>query len=307
MPTSVSFEFRPLPTRHDREQVRPRLTTWWVSNLFTAVCALLFATGCTKETQKSAAAAKEHVLELAKAAREDVRQIRTGLPQGATQLESILPAPDKGEVDAPTAREALEKTRNKVQDLRVAKSTFFALVSPAGLVIRNDQPQDRMVGKDLLGSFPGLRSALTGGYVEARGAMPEAAEVRGRPDAQWVAAAPVGRPTARVLYVTGWSWSGYAYRLENAVRSMVRGATTDVQKVPLLYAYVVVGPDVYGAPVSPDVNAKAIREQSLLGKLHGVEPLSVELDITGRGFGLGAVLVPELGSDVAIVVLRSET
>ena len=138
--------------------------------------------------------------------------------------------------------------------------------------------------------------------------MPEAAEVRGKPDAQWVAAAPVGSPPAvRALYVTGWSWSGYAYRLENALRSMVRGTSTDTQKVPLLYAYVVVGPDVYGAPISPDVNAKAIREQSLLGKLHGAEPMSVELEITERGFGLGAVLVPELGSDVAIVVLRSET
>ncbi len=28
----------------------------------------------------------------------------------------------------PSAREALEKARDKVQDLRVAKSTFFALV-----------------------------------------------------------------------------------------------------------------------------------------------------------------------------------
>jgi hypothetical protein len=306
MPVSVSFEFRCAPGFRDREQVRIRLTTWCAHLVLLALVAL--ASGCTKETQKSAALAKEHVLGLAQAAREDVRQIRTGLPEGAAQLMTILPAPDKGELDAPTAREALEKARNKVQDLRVAKSTFFALVSPAGIVIRNDQPQDRMVGKDLFSSFPALRTALTAGYVEARGSMPEAAEVRGRPDAQWVAAAPVGAPpSARALYVTGWSWSGYAYRLENAVRSSVRGASTDVQKVPLLYAYVVVGPDVYGAPISPDVNAKAIREQSLLGKLHGAEPISVELEITGRGFGLGAMRVPELGSDVAIVVLRSET
>ena len=303
MPTTVSFEFRARRGFHDWEQVRARLTTWWARFAFVAI-----VTGCTAPTKKSAALAKEHVVELAKAAREDVRQIRTGLPEGAAQLVAILPPADKGDIDAPTAREALEKARNKVQDLRVAKSTFFALVSPKGVVIRNDQPQDRMVGKDLLASFPGLRSALSGGYVEARGSMPEAAEVRGRPDSQWVAAVPVGSGASlRALYTTGWSWSGYAYRLENAVRSSVRGATTDAQKVPLLYAYVVVGSEVYGAPISPDVNAKAIREQSLLGKLHGVEPLSVELEITGRGFGLAAVLVPELGSEVAVVVLRSET
>jgi len=306
MPLSVSLEFRARSTFDDRAHEHTRLTTWWV-----VLCALLAGAtngGCTAETKKSAALAKEHVLELAKAAREDVRQIRTGLPEGAAQLGAILPTADKGELDAATAREALEKARNKVQDLRLAKSTFFALVAPSGIVIRNDQPQDRMVGKDLLASFPALRPALSSGYVEARGSMPEAAEVRGKPDAQWVAAVPVGSaPSLRALYATGWSWTAYAYRLENAVRSSVRGATAEAQKVPLLYAYVVVGSDVYGAPISPDVNAKAIREQALLGKLHGTEPASAELEITGRGFGLAAVLVPELGSDVGIVVLRSET
>jgi len=267
---------------------------------------VLVGAGCTPETKKSAAAAKGHVLELAKAASEDVRQVRTGLPQGAAELVAILPPAEKGDIDAPTAREALEKARNKVQDLRVAKSTFFALVAPNGSVIRNDQPQDRMVGKDLLASFPALRPALTGGYVEGRGSMLEAAEVRGKPDAQWVAAAPVGSP-ARALYVTGWSWSGYAYRLENAVRSSVRGVASEVQKVPLLYAFVLVGADVYGAPISPEVNAKAIMEQKLPEKLKGAEPVTVELEITGRGFGLSAVRVPELGNDVAIAVLRSET
>jgi hypothetical protein len=278
------------------------LTTSW----FVLVVIVLVGAGCTPDTKKSAAAAKGHVLELAKAAAEDVRQVRTGLPQGAAELVAILPPADKGDIDAPTAREALEKARSKVQDLRVAKSTFFALVAPNGTVIRNDQPQDRMAGKDLLASFPALRQALTGGYVEGRGSMPEAAEVRGKPDAQWVAAAPVGNP-ARALYATGWSWTGYAYRLENAVRSSVRGAASEVQKVPLLYAFVLVGSDVYGAPISPEVNAKAVQEQKLPGKLHGAEPVTVELEITGRGFGLAAVLVPELGSDVAIVVLRSET
>jgi hypothetical protein len=303
MPHSVSFEFRARRRFYDWEQVRALLTTWCAGLALVAI-----VTGCTAPTKKSAALAREHVLELAKAAREDVRQVRTGLPEGAAQLVGLLPPAEKGDIDAPTAREALAKARNKVQDLRVAKSTFFALVAPNGVVIRNDQPQDRMVGKDLLASFPGLRSALSGGYVEGRGSMPEAAEVRGRPDAQWVAAVPVGSgPALRALYATGWSWSAYAYRLENALRSSVRSATAEAQKVPLLYAYVEVGSDVYGAPISPEVNGKAIREQALLGKLHGADPLSVELEITGRGFGLAAVLVPELGNDVAIVVLRSET
>jgi hypothetical protein len=297
-PNFISFAFRGKPAM--TAFGRARLTT----SALALACALL---GCTPATKKSAALAKEHVAELAKAAREDVRQIRAGLPEGGKQLAAILPPADKGDIDAPTAREALEKARNKVQDLRVAKSTFFALVTPSGSVIRNDQPQDRMVGKDLFASFPALRQALAGAYAEGRGSMPEAAEVRGKPDAQWVAGAPVGAAPVRAVYATGWSWTAYAYRLENALRSAVRGKESEGQKVPLLYAYVVVESDVYGAPVSPDVNAKAIRDQALIGKLHGTEPTSAELEITGRGFGLAAELVPELGADVAIVVLRSET
>jgi len=281
------------------------LTTWPWEAL--ALLAALVLVACTAPTKQSAAFAKQHVAELATAAREDVREIRSGLPEGGKVLAAILPPADKGEIDAPTAREALEKARNKVQDLRVAKSTFFALVAPNGVVIRNDQPQDRMVGKDLFASFPGLKPALAGPYTEARGSMPEAAEVRGRPDGQWVAAVAVGPAPARALYATGWSWSAYAYRLENALRSEARGKESQGQKVPLLYAYVIVGSGVFGAPVSPDVNAKAVSDQALLGKLHGTEPTSVELEITGRGFGLAAVRVPELGDDVALAVLRSET
>jgi hypothetical protein len=273
-----------------------------------AILVSLALQSCANASKQSAALAKEQVHALAALAREDVRQVRSGLPLGAAELAKLLPAPDQGEIPATAAREALKKARDKVQDLRVAKSTFFAVVAPTGVVIRNDQSQDRLAGKNLLDAFPGLRPALAGGYTEARGSMPEAAEVRGKPDAQWVAAVPVRQEaTTRALYATGWSWSAYAYRLENAARSAARSVTTEQQKMPLLYAYVIVEDAVYGAPVSPDVNARAIRDQGLLGKLRAGEPLTVELEITGRGFGLGAELVPELGDKVAIAVLRSET
>jgi hypothetical protein len=281
-----------------------RLTT---STAIALLCVLT-AGGCTSESKKSAALAKEHVHALAGTAKEDVRQVRTGLPLGAAELAKLLPAPEQGEIAAVVAREALQKARNKVQDLRIAKSTFFALVAPSGLVVRNDQPQDRMAGKNLLEAFPGVRSALSGGYTETRGSMLEAAEVRGKTDGQWLAAMPVRQgATTRALYVTGWSWSAYAYRLENAARSAVRGSLKEKEKMPLLYAYVIVEDGVYGAPVAPEVNARAIRDLNLLGKLRPGEPYSAELEITGRGFGLGVELVTELGDKVAIAVLRSET
>lgn len=250
--------------------------------------------------------AAEEVQGLEKAAIEDIRQIRAGLPLGAAQLSLAYKEAASG-MDPESARRALEKTRNKVSDLRVAKSTFFALVNPDGVVLRNDQEQDRMAGKNLFAAFPALKRALTEPYVETRGSMPEAAEVRGRPDAQWAAAVPVkgdGAPIA--LYATGFSWSAYAYRLENAARSNARAALKERETLPLVYVYVVVDRDVYGAPVSPEINAKVVKEQSVLDKSSPGKPYTAELEITGRSFGLAAVPAPALGERVAIAVLRSE-
>lgn len=265
------------------------------------------ASGCTNEAEKSAGFAKEHAKALAEIAKEDVRQVRTGLPVGAEELGKLLPP---GEIPPDVARVALGKARSKSQDLRIAKSTFFALLDPSGLVIRTDQQQDRLVGKNLFAAFPRLAAAGSepAQVVETRGSMPEAAEVRGKPDGQWVVAMRVkSEGVMRAFYATGWSWSAYAYRLENAVRSAARGAATDQQKVPLLYAFVVVEGEVYGAPTSPEVNARAVRDQAVLDKLQAGTPFGRALEITGRGFGLGAMLAPELGAKVAVAVLRSET
>ena len=273
------------------------LTTW-------ALFALALVS-CESSAKKSALEVRAHASELAKVAREDAREVREGLPLGGAELEKLLgPEP----LDAPTARELLAKARGRVQDLRTAKSTFFALAGPDGVVIRNDQDQDRMAQKGLFAAFPELKAALDGRYVEARGSMPEAAEVRGRPDGQRVAAVPVrvGGAT-RALFVTGWSWSAYAYRLQNSLRSSVGAARGEREKMPLLYVFVVVEDKAYAARDSPDVNMKTVLDAKVLEKARAKEPFSAELEITGRPFGLGVILVPELGDKVALAVLRSET
>jgi hypothetical protein len=276
-----------------------------VKKLLLLVTSLALFASCESTAKKSAFEARGQVTELAKLAREDVREIRDGLPRGAAELEKLIGSEP---LDPQTAREALEKARGRVQDLRTAKSTFFALVAPDGTVIRNDQEQDRMAQKPLFLAFPALRGALEGRYVEAQGSMPEAAEVRGRPDAQWVAAVAV-RPAGatRALYVTGWSWSAYAYRLQTSLRNSTLAARKEREKVPLLYAYVVVGGATYGTRDSPDVNIQAVTGAKLLEKARGTEPATEELEITGRAFGLASIRVPELGDAVALAVLRSET
>lgn len=274
------------------------------STEFSAVLLLASAplVHCSRDGgQRSAELAKPLAASVARAAESDVEEIRKGLPEGAKRLGALY---EKGEPDAATAREALETARGKVQDLRVAKSTFFAVVSREGVVLRNDREQDAMAGKPIFPAFPGLRGALEGAYVEARGDLPEAAGVRGRGDGQWVAAAPIrAGAEVRGLYVTGWSWSSYAYRLENHARSEIRGEG----KQPLVYVYVVVADQAFGAPVSPDVNGRAILALDPLGKAAPDGSFVSPLTIEGRDFGLAAQKVPALGDRVAVAVLRSET
>jgi hypothetical protein len=279
-----------------------------LGSLLLLVALALAALGCEDAGKKSATLAKGHVLMLAKAAKEDVQQVRRGLPEGAAQLTEVYQAAFPELPSAETARKALRQTRERIPDLSIAKSTFFAMTAPDGRVLRSDMGTDDLAEKNIFTAFPELAQLSGKAYVETRGAMPEAAGVRGRPDAQWVAGVPVKvGADVRGAYVTGWSWSKYAYRLETALRSAVMGETVEGDKIPLLYVYVLVGGVAYGGPVAPLVNGKAIVDQHPLERITGDQVWASPLEIEGRTFGVAVVRLTELGPDVAIAVLRSET
>jgi hypothetical protein len=264
--------------------------------------------GCTKTGEVSKQKAHAEVELLAKAASSDVEEVRRGLPLGAKQLEAFF-ADEKAQGDAAAAKEALESARSKVQDLRTAKSTFFLVADKNGLILRSDLDHDSLASKSLFEAFGDLKGASSGKYVETRGSMAEAAGVRGRSDGQWAAATPVmkGAEVAGV-YATGWSWSAYAYRLENQLRSLVKSEAADAgTKEPLVYVYVLVEKEAYGAPISPDVNAKAIKDSGLFGRASGEAVVDGAREIEGRDFGIAVKRVPALGPDVGIAVVRSET
>lgn len=280
-----------------------------------SIAALVVAVTATvlpacKDTGKiSVGHAKDHVAFLAEAVAKDVEEVRSGLPAGADVVAAWWKS-QALESDPRAAQDSLEAARRKVQVLRMAKSTFFAVATIDGLVIRNDQEQDRMAGKSLFAAFPGLKDAATR-YVETRGSLPEASGVRApRPDGQWIAGIPVhvGGAT-KGLYVTGWAWTSYAYRLEFAVRGKIRTELMEQhqKKEPLVYVYIVVDKSVFGAPVSPEVNATAIAKIDPLSKVHEKEAFTDQLEIEGRTFGLAVQRTPALGNDVGVAVLRSET
>jgi len=63
---------------------------------------------------------------------------------------------------------------------------------------------------------------------------------------------------------------------------------------------------VYGAPVTPLVNAEALERLGLSTKTDQGVVFHQTLEITGRTYGVAARRAPKMGADVGVVVLRSE-
>jgi hypothetical protein len=276
--------------------------TWFalVANLLVSIV------GCTRSIELSVGQAKQHVSMLVDVTSRDVEELRNGMPKGAEQLGQAFRGKAEPKDDLDNVRVQLDRARNHVQDLRVAKSTFFAFVDKDGTVLRSDREPDLMSGKNLFAAFPATRQSLEGKIVTTLGEMAEAAGVKGRRDGQFVHSVPISVEGAmNAVYASGWSWSAYAYRLQNALMSELRGRKEP--KEPLVYVYLVVGDSVFGAQIAPMVNADAIKKLGPLAKAVGDAIFATPLEVTGREFGLAVRRAPSLGQDVAVAVLRSET
>jgi len=239
----------------------------------------------------------------------DVGQIRAGLPKGAAELGKHIGA-DPGDDPAGLQRR-IKAAREHTPELNVAKSTFFAMATVDGVVLRSEADPDRLVEKNVLGPFPSLKQALApgAGIVEATGEMDEMRGVRTGQDIIFVAAHAIpgdAGAASRGLFVTGWSYRAYAFYLEEAARRALADESKKQEKLktPIAYVYLVRGGKAYGAPVSPDVNAEAVVKADLAPKAKD-GPWRGRIEITDRPFGAAAQRLPELGEDTTLVVLAT--
>lgn len=282
----------------------------WVTRSLFRIFLAVSTFGCQNSAQKvSLPQAILHVQSLTEIAKRDVAEVRDGMPLGSRLLEPLYKDATPPKDDLEKVRMALSRARERIQDLRVAKSTFFALVEPDGSIVRSDRVPDVLAGKNLWASVPSAAEVLKGKTVNVSGSLAEASGVKGRPDAQWFWLVPVTVDgVVKGAYVTGWSWSAYAYRLETALRNDLKTIAREKQtKEPLSYVYIVVSSSVYGAPLAPEVNAQAIAKQDPLAKTTADQTWSAIVEITGREFALAVRRSPDLGENVALAVLRSET
>jgi hypothetical protein len=238
----------------------------------------------------------------------EVGEIERGLPQGALKLAPLVADGADPRQDIAGVRKALARVRREVIDLNIAKSTFFALTDPSGVGIRNDLEEDTMAGQNLASVFPALTKARDG-FATGTGAFPKTS-AGGPPDEDWIAASPVKRAdgsTGAVL-VTGWSYRYFARHLQEALKTHLLDeakAAGQEGKIPVFYTAVFDKAGVYAAPLTPDVDGKALTTLDLTGKTES-GPATGTLTIDDRPFGFAAQRTPSLAADTGVVVLRSD-
>lgn len=280
------------------------------SLLLAALAALTLTVVACDDTRKaSEQAAADELGRLTPVLKEDLAQVRRGLPEGAAKLGPMLDKDTLG--DNAALRKAIVRARAGVKDLEVAKSTFFSYADGEGRILRSEADPDVLADKSILASFPGLKRALgaTGSVAEVYADMKDLHMAKTGPDLIWAVAAPVkddkGQPHG--MFVTGWSLRALAYHLETSAKMAVTETAEKAGKKhpPLVYVYIVKGKTAYGPPGMPEVNAKAVEDADLLGKTAGGAYRGTA-EITGRTFGIAGVRVPEMGDDAALAVIASE-
>lgn len=271
--------------------------------------AALALAGCDDGKKLSEKEAFEEVAHIAPIVKEDVEQVRKGLPAGVVKLAQKADADMFGNNSA--LQKAVADSRAAVKELDVAKSTFFAITDATGTVLRSETDPDMLAGKSVITPFPALEKALdpAAGVVEAFGEMVEMRGLRTGQDLAWVAVHPMKDDKGlKGLFVTGWSFRKYAAYLDDKAKRHVSEISVKAEKktVPIVYVFLFKGSKAYGSPLlSADVNAQAIEGLGILEKT-SAGPYKGNIEITGRNFGVAAQRTPELGDDAAVVVLLSE-
>jgi hypothetical protein len=276
--------------------------------LAAAVACLAPAPCCKDQAKESAGHARVDAAYMAALVDKDIAEIERGLPAGAKELAPLVAKDADPRQDVREVRRSLQRIRRDVADLNIAKSTFFALADASGVAIRNDLEEDVMAGQNLFAIFPGLTKAMTG-FATATGVFPNTPTKNGV-DEDWIAGAPVLRENGATgaLLVTGWSYRYFSRHLQEALKTHlldVAKAAGDEGKIPVFYVAVFDRSGVFPAPLTPDINEKALAGEGLVAKTAS-GPAQGTVTIADRDFGYAALRTANLAADTGVVVLRTE-
>ncbi len=276
-------------------------------SLSLGLVALLALGGCKDDPKVIAQKAADQETQALALNDANVAKVKTGLVQGAEKLRALYANGADPHQDPAAVRAALFKNRAEVKELNDAKTTFSALVDANGIGVRNDLEQDAMAGRNVGAAFPALKNAT--GFTTTTGVF-DLPGPPAPPNRQWIGAAAVTKPDGSTggVYIAGWTYRQYAYLLQDTLRARMEDEIDKAKstaKVPIFYVMIFDPSGVYGTPMTPDVNEKAMRDLDLLAKT-AAGPAQGVVNVSDRDYGWAAARAPSLGPNIGIASMRSD-
>jgi hypothetical protein len=273
-------------------------------------------TGCQSKAQKQAAAAVPDLARIEKLVSDrHVDSLARALPIAAGALGGKID--NLGLDQAKTAGAAFDELRNKSDDLRSAKRSYFALTDVNGDIVWVDDPNWVVVGRKFGVAFAEAKELLAGkkkyaaGAGRYGGADPEALTL--------FEAAPVTKADAVLgLLVSAWEVHEIAEDLQRQLQTDLAMKTVKPKvraKAKDKYQLALDTPDLWVAvfgkdyvwlqegvpqPLEDGVKAVGLYAKTASGAWNGT------FDVLNRGWGAAAKRVPALGPDMGLAVLRNE-
>jgi len=284
-----------------------------------ALTATSTALACKSKAQKQADVAVADIARLEKLlAERHVDAMSRALPVAGETLGAKFA---EGKEIHPTEAGALgpifDELRNKTDDLRSAKRSYYAITDLGGEIVWVDDPNWLVIGRKAGLAFAKLEAILAGkekyaaGAGRYGGADPEALTL--------FEAAPIVRSGKTIGGLLA------AWEIHEAAEDMQRQLQTELAmktvkpktraKAKDKYQLVLDTPDLWvacfnekyvylqeGAPQTLEDGAKSI---GLFGKTAS-GPYTGTFDVLNRGWGVSAKRTPSLGEGMGIAVLRHE-
>ena len=274
--------------------------------------------GCKSKAQRQAEAAIPDVARLEKLlAERHVDAIARALPPAAEAIGTKFGDRTISPTEGPTIGPMFDEVRNKTDDLRSAKRSYYAIVDLGGEIVWVDDPNWLVIGRKASVAFDKLEAILAGkekyaaGAGRYGGADPEALTL--------FEAAPIKRGDKVIGGLL------CAWEIHEAAEDMQRQLQTELAmktvkpkaraKAKDKYQLVLDTPDLWvatfnenyvwlqdGAPQTLEDGAKAI---GLYAKTAN-GAYSGTFDVLNRGWGVAAKRIPTLGGGMGVAVLRHE-
>ncbi len=282
-----------------------------------AAISVFALAGCKSKAQKQAEIAVGDVERVQKTVTErHVDALSRALPKAADAVAEKLGDSVDVHAAASTLGAAFVELRNKTDDLRSAKRSYFVITDDKGEVAWVDDDSWVVVGRRMAATFPPVKQALEGApYATGSGRYGGASE-----DAlSFAEAVPIKKGETIVgALVAVWEAHEAAEDLQRqlatelamkSVEPKTRVKPKDKRALQLdapdVWVAVFQGKNVYFQQDAPQPLEDATKALDLAGKTSG-GPWHGTYDVMNKGWGAAAKRVPSLGPDVGIAVLRLE-